>query len=62
MTGPSVVDLWHQAGGDREEYRRLMIEHGYLIEGPAEPLPCGWPGPVTNVEEYGSEGLINVEE
>jgi hypothetical protein len=50
--------LWEQAGGGtpqyrREEYRRLLREHGHLI-GPGDPgydpdapktLECGWPGP-----------------
>lgn len=39
---PSVVDLWKQARGDGGEYRRLLREHGMLVDGPAEPLPCGW--------------------
>lgn len=43
---PSPFELWQQAGGDGEEYRRLLREHGHLI--PREPgddsplLPCGW--------------------
>jgi hypothetical protein len=37
-------ELWQQAGGDAEEYRRLMREHGHLVPGEPEPLPCGWPG------------------
>lgn len=45
---PSPGELYEQADGDRERYRELMFEHGYLIplkpgEKP-EPLPCGWPG------------------
>lgn len=44
---PSPYELWQQANGDRDEYRRLLLEHGHLIplkpgEKP-EPLPCGWP-------------------
>jgi hypothetical protein len=46
--GPTLHELYKQASGDRDEYRRLMVEHGYLIPlNPgevAEPLPCGWPG------------------
>lgn len=43
-----AYQLWRQAGGgtpqySRERYRELMIEHGLLIPGPPEPLPCGWP-------------------
>ena len=40
---PSLYELWRQAGGDRERYRQLMREHGYLISGTPTPLPCGWP-------------------
>jgi hypothetical protein len=40
------AELWREAGGDREEYKRLMIEHGWLVpRKPGEeskPLPCGW--------------------
>lgn len=52
MSKPSAYALWKQAGGetdrfDRDEYRRLMVEHGLLIplepNEKAEPLPCGWP-------------------
>lgn len=32
---PSPHALWQQAGGDRERYRALMVEHGHLI--PAQP-------------------------
>jgi hypothetical protein len=39
---PSPVDLWKQANGDRDEYRRLLFDHGMLVPGKAEPLPCGW--------------------
>lgn len=51
MTGrpdmPSPVDLWQQAGGgtdafSRDEYRRLLLEHGLVVPGRPEPLPCGW--------------------
>lgn len=41
---PSPFELWQQAGGDAEEYRRLMREHGHLVPGTPEALPCGWPG------------------
>lgn len=49
---PGPYELWRQAGGEtdafsREEYRRLLVEHGYLVPlAPGEkatPLPCGWP-------------------
>lgn len=40
---PSPYALWVQANGDRAEYRRLMVEYGYLIPGKQENLPCGWP-------------------
>lgn len=45
---PSPAELWQQAGGgtaeySRERYRELLIEHGHLIPGRPEPLPCGWP-------------------
>ncbi|GAA0720096.1 hypothetical protein Drose_06365 [Dactylosporangium roseum] len=39
---PSPAELWQQSSGDGAEYRRLLREHGMLIDGPAEPLPCGW--------------------
>jgi hypothetical protein len=45
------MELWHQAGGDGERYRRLMREHGHLLspgdegyEEGSRNLPCGWPG------------------
>ena len=41
---PSPCELWYQAGEDAEEYRRLMREHGHLVPGTPQPLPCGWPG------------------
>lgn len=42
--------LWLQANAEhpdddaarRARYRKLMIEHGHLIPGKPEPLPCGW--------------------
>jgi hypothetical protein len=40
---PSPLELWEQAGEDAEEYRRLMREHGHLVPGTPQPLPCGWP-------------------
>jgi hypothetical protein len=33
-TPPSPGALWKQAGGDRERYIALMIEHGHLIPKP----------------------------
>ncbi|GAA0970010.1 hypothetical protein GCM10009555_018170 [Acrocarpospora macrocephala] len=39
---PSPNELYEQAGGDPDRYRALMIEHGHLIPGKSEPLPCGW--------------------
>ncbi len=41
---PSPHELWQQAGGNPVEYGRLMREHGHLVPGTPEPLPCGWPG------------------
>lgn len=46
----SPFELWHQAGGDAVEYRRLMREHGHLVPGAPEPLPCGWPAARTAPE------------
>lgn len=44
---PSPGELWQQAEGDRDEYRRLLWEHGLLVArqpGDKSPLlPCGWP-------------------
>ena len=54
----SPFELWRQAGGDRERYRELLLEHGHLIplkpgEKP-EPLPCGWPHDRARAEEENS--------
>jgi hypothetical protein len=45
---PPPFELWRQAGGgtpdySRQEYRRLMVQHGHLIPGTPVPLACGWP-------------------
>jgi hypothetical protein len=40
-----IIELWRQSGGDRQRYHDLMVEHGYLVPGEREPLPCGWNGP-----------------
>jgi hypothetical protein len=46
MGKPSPFELWQQANGDADEYRRLLREHGHLIDrepGDDSPLlPCGW--------------------
>ena len=26
----------------RHLYHGLMVQHGHLVEGEPEPLPCGW--------------------
>jgi hypothetical protein len=39
----SPAELWQQASGNPEEYRRLMRDHGHLVPGVPESLPCGWP-------------------
>jgi hypothetical protein len=39
---PSPYELWVEADGDPEKYRALLREHGHLIPGKPEPLPCGW--------------------
>ena len=44
-------ELWRQAGGDPQEYRRLMREHGHLVPGTPQPLPCGWPRDLPHAEE-----------
>lgn len=42
---PQPFELWQKANGDRDEYLRLMREHGHIIpasEGgvrPYEPAP-----------------------
>jgi hypothetical protein len=49
---PPMAALWDQAGGDPDEYRRLLREHGYTA-GPGDEgydpgsrtLPCGWSPP-----------------
>jgi hypothetical protein len=52
----SPYQLWVQAGGDSEEYHRLMVEHGHLVPRPACTCrpprtagtggndPAHWPG------------------
>ena len=44
--GASPYELWQQAGGDRDEYRRLLREHGHLIDrepgDDSQVFPCGW--------------------
>lgn len=52
-TRPTPGALWERANGDRDEYRRLLLEHGHLIprqEGDDGSLPCGWK-PGTKREE-----------
>lgn len=42
---PSAYELWVQADGDSDEYRRLLWEYGHLIprqDGDDGALPCGW--------------------
>ena len=39
---PSPAALWQQAGGNPDRYRELLVEHGHLVPGKQEPLPCGW--------------------
>jgi hypothetical protein len=58
---PSPFELWQQAGGDAEEYRRLMREHGHLVPGMPQPLPCGWPDRrvMAAVENGGAEVIIS---
>lgn len=44
---PSPYELWRQANGNGDGYRRLLREHGHLIDrqpGDDGNLPCGWPG------------------
>jgi len=46
----SPGQLWEQAGGNPDEYRRLLREHGHILRpgdvgyDPDAPrtLPCGW--------------------
>ena len=63
---PSPHELWHQAGGDEERYRRLLEEHGHVV--PVEPCPvCGasfrhrhdprWPSIVIAVDIFGHDIL-----
>lgn len=56
---PNPRELWQQAGGDRERYTALMREHGYLVDGPREPLPCGWPSADVRVVERSREELLS---
>lgn len=59
---PTPGELWQQAGGNRDEYRRLLREHGHILgpgdEGydPGKPrtLPCGW-SPDTARERKGAQ-------
>jgi hypothetical protein len=47
---PLPSELWEQArsehptdvDGRRRRYQELLREHGQLIAGKHEPLPCGW--------------------
>lgn len=44
---PSPAKLWQQAGGetpayDAGTYRKLLRDHGHLVPGKPEALPCGW--------------------
>ena len=36
MSGTSPAKLWKQAHGDREEYHRLLREHGHIL-APGDP-------------------------
>jgi hypothetical protein len=38
---PQPAQLWEMAGGDTPRYLQLMREHGFIVPGPAQPLPCG---------------------
>jgi hypothetical protein len=40
---PTPFELWQKSDGEINEYLRLMREHGLLVRGKPEPLPCGWP-------------------
>jgi uncharacterized phage-like protein YoqJ len=40
---PAPYELWVRAGEDGERYRQLLREHGLLVPGKRQPLPCGWP-------------------
>lgn len=46
---PGPAELWQQACGDRDEYMRLMREHGHVVrpgdtgyDPDAKGLACGW--------------------
>lgn len=69
--GPSCGELWQRAAGDHAEYRRLMIDHGYLIKcehhchadgtGHCDEcesvLPCGWPRRLADRESAGQPSI-----
>ena len=33
------LELWREADGDQAKYQALMVEHGWMTEVPAMPLP-----------------------
>ena len=47
---PMPSELWDKARSEypvdvdarRRRYQELLREHGHLIAGKHEPLPCGW--------------------
>lgn len=41
-TTPTPAELYRQAGEDKNQYLKLLIEHGYLQEGAPNPMDVGW--------------------
>lgn len=42
---PGPSELWQQAGGDKNKYVELMVEHGHLIKRPPDEDIVGGRGP-----------------
>lgn len=61
-------ELWKQSRDEhpnddakaRERYRALMVEHGHIISGKQEPLPCGWSFPDAEEERKLDDDLAKM--
>lgn len=39
---PTPVELYARAGGDKNRYHQLLIEHGLIPTGAPNPMDVGW--------------------